>query len=105
MAALMGSLGYALVADDIVPVSFREGSPPGAWPFLRRLKLQLDPIVQLALPSTELVSETFDNRKYFVSPKITAEDGSGWSGSICSKSMGQPPVPRLIELLVQRRFG
>jgi hypothetical protein len=73
-AALMGSSGYALLADDIVPVSFRKQSLPGAWPFLRRLKLQLDPIIQLALPSTELVSETFDNRKYFVNPKIAAGD-------------------------------
>ena len=72
IAALMGSLGYALVADDIVPVSFREGSPPGAKPF-SPLKLQLDPIIQLALPSTELVKEV-SNRKYFVSPKITADD-------------------------------
>ena len=70
----MGSLGYEMVADDILPVSFNENSLPGAWPYLRRLKLQGDPIAQLALTPTELVSETLDKEKYFVRPKSVADD-------------------------------
>jgi len=75
-AALMGSLGYELVADDILPISFNQNSLPGAWPYLRRLKLQRDAIAELSLIPTELVSETLDN-KYFVRPKSTADDN--WS--------------------------
>jgi hypothetical protein len=73
-AALMGSLGYELVTDDILPISFNGDSVPGAWPYLRRLKLQGGPIIQLALTPTELVSEALDKEKYFVCPKNAADD-------------------------------
>jgi hypothetical protein len=73
IAASMGALGYELVADDILTVSNRN-SVPGAWPYLRRLKLQGGPIDQLALTPTELVSERFDKGKYFVRPKQVADD-------------------------------
>src|SRR5262249_14232212 len=72
-AALMGSLGYELVSDDILPISFNQ-NVPGAWPYLRRLKLHDGPIIQLALTSIELVSETLDKTKYFVRPKYVADD-------------------------------
>ena len=48
-AALLNSLGFELVTDDILPVSFDQNSLPGAWPYLRRLKLHLDPISQFGL--------------------------------------------------------
>ena len=73
-AALMCSLGYELVTDDILPISFNEDSVPGAWPYLRRLKLHAGPITQLALTPTEVVSETLDKEKYFVRPKCVADD-------------------------------
>jgi hypothetical protein len=73
-AALMGSLGYALVTDDLLPVSFNQNSAPGAWPYLRRLKLQKDSINRLELTPTECVSETLDKKKYFVSPKYVADE-------------------------------
>jgi hypothetical protein len=73
-AALMGSLGYELVSDDILPISFNQNSLPGAWPYLRRLKLHGEPIIELALTPTELVSETLDHEKYFVRPKYVADD-------------------------------
>ena len=73
-AAMLNSLGYELIADDILPVSFNQNSIPGAWPYLRRLKLHRDPIDQLALPPGERVSETLDKEKYFVHPKRAADD-------------------------------
>lgn len=73
-AALLGSLDYELIADDILPVSFDSNSVPGAWPYLRRLKLPSDSISQLGVTPTERVSETLDNKKYFVHPKYTASD-------------------------------
>ena len=73
-AALLNSLGYELIADDILPVSFNQNSIPGAWPYLRRLKLHRDPITQLAFTPTEIVSETLDKEKYFVRPKHTGDD-------------------------------
>jgi len=72
--ALLSSLGYELIADDILPVSFNQDSIPGAWPYLRRLKLHRDPINQLALSATEVVSETLDTEKYFVRPRHTGDD-------------------------------
>jgi hypothetical protein len=74
IAALMSSLGYELVADDILPICFNREAAPGAWPYLRRLKLEGGPIVQLALTPSELVSETLDKNKYFVCPKNVADD-------------------------------
>jgi hypothetical protein len=73
-AALMHSLNYHLFADDILPITFNENSEPGAWPYLRRLKLQGDSIVQLALTAGEPVSERLDKAKYFVHPKYAADD-------------------------------
>jgi hypothetical protein len=74
IAALLNSLGYELIADDILPVSFNENSIPGAWPYLRRFKLYRDPITQLAFTPTETVGETLDQEKYFVRPKGTGDD-------------------------------
>jgi hypothetical protein len=76
-AALMGLWGHELVADDILPVSFNQNEVPGAWPYLRRLKLQNDSITELALTPTELVSEVLDKEKYFVYPKNIAPNN--WS--------------------------
>src|SRR5262245_3833872 len=73
-AALLGSLDYELIADDILPVSFNHNSVPGAWPYLRRLKLRSDFINQLGLTPSEQVSETLDNKRYFVRPKRAAAD-------------------------------
>src|SRR5215510_15668776 len=41
-AALMHALNYQLFADDILAIDFDKNSVPGAWPYLRRLKLQKD---------------------------------------------------------------
>ena len=73
-AALLSSLGYQLVADDILPVTFNQNLVPGVWPYLRRLKLRREPIAELAFTPTETVSEAFDNEKYFVYPKHAAND-------------------------------
>jgi hypothetical protein len=73
-AALLDSLGYELIADDILPVSFNQNSIPGAWPYLRRLKLRRDPIIQFGFTPAELVSETLDKEKYFVRPKRTGDE-------------------------------
>jgi hypothetical protein len=73
-AATLSSLGYELLADDILPVSFNQNSIPGAWPYLRRLKLHRDPIIQLAFTATEMVGETLDKEKYFVRPKRIGDD-------------------------------
>jgi hypothetical protein len=72
-AALMGLQGYALVADDILPISFRN-AVPGAWPYLRRLKLQRDAIAELALVPGTRVGERFDRDRYFVCPQRVADD-------------------------------
>jgi hypothetical protein len=73
-AAWLNSLGYELIADDILPVSFNQNSIPGAWPYLRRFKLYRDPITQLGFTPTETVGETLDHEKYFVRPKGTGDD-------------------------------
>jgi len=72
-AALLNSLGYELIADDILPVSLNQHSLPGAWPYLRRLKLHHHPIVQFGFTPTEVVSEV-DNQKYFIHPKHAGVD-------------------------------
>jgi hypothetical protein len=74
VAALMSTLGYRLLADDILPVNFDRNSVPGAWPYLRRLKLKSDTISELALTPIERVSETLDKEKHLVLPKCIAED-------------------------------
>jgi hypothetical protein len=73
-AAVMGSLDYELFTDDILTVNFDQNSVPGAWPYLRRLKLPSDMILQLALTPAEPVSERLDKDKYFVHPKYIAYD-------------------------------
>jgi len=74
VAAMMGSLAYELFADDMFTINFDQNSIPGAWPYLRRLKLRSDSIFQLALTSVEPVSERLDKEKYFVQPKCAADD-------------------------------
>jgi hypothetical protein len=74
VAGLMSSLGYKLFADDILPISFNQNSVPGAWPYLRRLKLKHDSISGLGLAAIEPVSETLDGEKYFVLPGCSAKD-------------------------------
>jgi hypothetical protein len=73
-AALLNSLGYELIADDILSVSFNQNFTPGAWPYLRRLKLHRDPITQFAYTPAEVVSETLDKERYYVRPKHSSED-------------------------------
>jgi hypothetical protein len=73
-AALLSSLGYDLVADDILPISFNRNSVPGAWPYLRRLKLHDEPIIELGLTPTETVGDKLDKKKYFVRPKRAGDD-------------------------------
>ncbi len=73
-AAMMNSLGYELVADDMLPISFNKKAVPGAWPYMRRLKLAAGQIAQLALTPAELVSENLDKVKYFVRPNHIADD-------------------------------
>jgi hypothetical protein len=73
-AALLNSFGYQLVADDILPVRFNQNSTPGAWPYLRRLKLHSEPIAELAFTTTETVGEAFDKDRFFVYPKHAADD-------------------------------
>jgi hypothetical protein len=74
IAGLLALSDYPLVADDILPIGFDQNAQPGAWPYLRRLKLQNDSIGQLALTPTEPVSETLDKEKHFVLPNSAAED-------------------------------
>jgi hypothetical protein len=72
-AALLNSLGYELISDDILPVSFDQNSVPGAWPYLRRLKLRYDSVTQLDFTPVEVVSEDRDKHRYFVHPKHTGD--------------------------------
>ena len=74
LAASMSSRGCRLVTDDILPISLNQNSVPGAWPYLRRLKLKSDSISAFALTAIEPVSERFDKTKYFVLPKFLAKD-------------------------------
>jgi hypothetical protein len=73
-AAMMSLLDYELFADDILTIDFDQNFIPGAWPYLRRLKLRDDSITQLALTSAAPVSERLDKEKYFVQPKCMADD-------------------------------
>jgi hypothetical protein len=72
--ALMGSLGYELVADDLLPVSLNQDLVPGAWPYLRRLKLHRESFGQLALTPTEAVGQTLDKEKCFAHPRLSGRD-------------------------------
>jgi hypothetical protein len=73
-AALLNTWGYELITDDILPVSFNQNSIPGAWPYLRRMKLHRDPITEFAFTPMEVVSESLDKEKYFVYPQRSNED-------------------------------
>jgi hypothetical protein len=73
LAAVLNSWGYELIADDVLPVRFGQNSIPGAWPYLRRLKLHFDSIAQLSFTPTEVVSEARDKHRYFVHPKHTGD--------------------------------
>lgn len=73
-AASMGLLGYDVLADDMLPVSFDQNLEPGAWPYLRRLKLKSDALTNLELTSTEVVSDTLDADKFFVHPSRQSRD-------------------------------
>jgi hypothetical protein len=73
-AALASELRYPLLTDDVLPVNFSQELVAGAWPFLRRLKLRNDSIIELKLQPTESVSALLDKEKYFVLPKHAAPD-------------------------------
>jgi hypothetical protein len=73
-AASMSSLHYELIADDILAISNNKDELPGAWPYLRRLKLTADSLSQLSLRAIEPVSERLDKTKYFVLPKYSTVD-------------------------------
>src|SRR5262245_32721106 len=72
-AAFLNSIGYELISDDILPVSFDQNAIPGAWPYIRRLKLRHDSITQMAVTPTEVVSEARDKHRYFVHPKHSGD--------------------------------
>jgi len=72
-AALVSFSDFELIADDILPISFNQTATPGAWPYLRRLKLKADTIRRLALDGSEKIGERFDER-YFVHPKHISMD-------------------------------
>ena len=74
IAAMLSTLNHELIADDILPVGFNEDLIPGAWPYLRRLKLHRDLITRLAFTPAEKVSENLDKDKYFVHPKFRGAD-------------------------------
>ena len=74
IAAMLSTLNYELIADDILPVDFNQDLTPGAWPYLRRLKLHRDLITRFAFTPAEKVSEDLDKEKYFVYPKFRGAD-------------------------------
>lgn len=77
IAAMLSTLNHELIADDILPVDFNPDLTPGAWPYLRRLKLDRDSITRLAFAPAEKVSENLDRDKYFVHPKFRSVDRWG----------------------------
>jgi hypothetical protein len=116
-AALMNALDYPLFADDILPIAFNEHSEPGAWPYLRRLKLRKDSILKLALTPAELVSERLDEEKYFVVPKCAAdnrwsrlerlyvlENDTARSGNSIERIVGAEAVRALVDQTFHRDF-
>jgi hypothetical protein len=116
-AALMHSSDHQVFADDILPIAFNENCEPGAWPYLRRLKLRRDSILQQALAPTEVVSERLDEDKYFVQPKYAADnrwcrlerlylleiDTNSSSNSI-DQIVGAEAVRALIDQTYHRKF-
>jgi hypothetical protein len=73
-AAAMVASGYELVTDDVLPISLNQDASPGAWPYLRRMKLCSEPIAQLSLSPVEVVSTRIDREKQFVCPQLAASD-------------------------------
>src|SRR5262245_54819813 len=73
-AAAMVASGYELVADDVLPISLNQDASPGAWPYLRRMKLCSQSIAQLALSPIAVVSTRLDREKKFVRPQLAAAD-------------------------------
>jgi hypothetical protein len=73
-AAVMVTSGYELVADDVLPISLHQDASPGAWPYLRRMKLSSESIPQLALSPVAAVGTRLDREKKFVRPQLAAAD-------------------------------
>ncbi|HET8711637.1 MAG TPA: hypothetical protein VFM32_09685, partial [Spongiibacteraceae bacterium] len=73
-AAWLTKMGYELVADDILPISYGANSRPGAWPYLRRFKLHRDVITELGWLPIQPVGASFDKHKFFVSPIRSCDD-------------------------------
>jgi hypothetical protein len=73
LAAFMTKTGLNFVADDILPIRFAQ-TEPGAWPYLRRMKLRRDSIDDLSFTAAEIVSARLDKNKYFVFPTDSAAD-------------------------------
>src|SRR5215831_1624013 len=73
-AAAMAASGYELVTDDVLPISLDHDASPGAWPYLRRMKLCSEPIARLALSPVAVVSPRLDREKKFVRPQLAAPD-------------------------------
>jgi hypothetical protein len=73
-AAWLTKMGYELVADDILPISLGANSRPGAWPYLRRLKLHQNAIAELGWIPGPAVGVAFDRNKVFVSPRRRCDD-------------------------------
>jgi hypothetical protein len=73
-AAVMVTSGYELVADDVLPISLHQNASPGAWPYLRRMKLSSESIPQLALSPVATVGTRLDREKKFVRPRLAAAD-------------------------------
>jgi hypothetical protein len=73
-AAAMVASGYEFVTDDVLPISLNQDGLPGAWPYLRRMKLCSEPIAQLALSPVEVVSTRLDREKKYVFPQLAAAD-------------------------------
>jgi hypothetical protein len=73
-AAVMVTSGYELVADDVLPISLHQNASPGAWPYLRRMKLSSESIPQLALSPVAAVGTRLDREKKFVRPQFAAAD-------------------------------
>src|SRR5258706_13259942 len=70
----MVTSGYELVTDDVLPISLNQDASPGAWPYLRRMKLCSEPIAQLALSPVAVVGTRLDREKKFVRPQLAAAD-------------------------------
>src|SRR5262245_25680626 len=98
-AAVMVTSGYELVADDVLPISMNQDGSPGAWPYLRRMKLCSQSIAQLALSPVAVVSTRLDPEKNFVRPQLAAADEWGRLERIYLLETG-PGASRAIDRLI-----